>query len=80
MTTESVNRVLGTYTDLTREGSPICYVIALNDGRVILANASARTPSGEEPPTVEIPDLTATMWERIVAEATGSARTRHNAP
>ncbi len=71
---EVTSRIVGMYTDLTREGAPPCYVIARSDGTVVLAAPSASTPSGEQPPTVTLPGITATMWERIVSTATGTAQ------
>jgi hypothetical protein len=65
--------IVGMYTDLTREGAPPCYVIARSDGAVVLAAPSASAPSGEQPPTVTIPGITAEQLETIVATATGAA-------
>ncbi len=71
---EATSRIVGMYTDLTREGASPCYVIARSDGTVVLAAPSASTPSGEQLPTVTIPGLTAEQLEQIVATATGTAQ------
>ena len=79
MSIESAGRVLGMYVDMSRQGLANCrpcYVIAFNDGTVVMANASAAAAKAtlEELPPVTIPGITAEQLETIVATATGAAQ------
>ena len=79
MSTEFAGRAVGMYTAFGKNGIAscrLCLVIARNDGTVVMANASASAPSGEEPPTVTIPGLTVEQLETIVATATGTVGVR----
>ncbi len=78
MKTESAGRVLGMYVDMSKQGLANCrpcYVIARNDGTVVMANASTAAAKAtlEELPPVTIPGLTAEQLETAVAAATGTA-------
>lgn len=79
MKTESAGRILGMYVDMSKQGLANCrpcYVIAFNDGTVVMANAStaAAKATREELPPVTLPGITAEQLETIVATATGTAQ------